>query len=251
MFIATGRSERNAAATAAPPIASAVNIFINTAYEYENNVHKCESTLNVRRFMASWQIAVRSEKKYHENTRRKCAEKAVEKEPDTTRVSAAIAIQMQTRQMSVKVARNLHTNLNHFVEPLSASVSASVSARVSVSASVVCLCVRITRANNISHINSHFNQFACNLRGWHNPRASLPLFLATRRSPFGCPLRQLRCADSHAVQRPRRHCQPATHSPPPFPPWAMQAAAGVARMLFVFVFATAARTFAYLSDASE
>lgn len=175
MFIATGRSERNAAATAAPPIASAVNIFINTAYEYENNVHKCESTLNVRRFMASWQIAVRSEKKYHENTRRKCAEKAVEKEPDTTRVSAAIAIQMQTRQMSVKVARNLHTNLNHFVEPLSASVSASVSARVSVSMSVVCLCVRITRANNISHINSHFNQFACNLRGWHNPRPpSLP-----------------------------------------------------------------------------
>lgn len=200
MFIATGRSERNAAATAAPPIASAVNIFINTAYEYENNVHKCESTLNVRRFMASWQIAVRSEKKYHENTRRKCAEKAVEKEPDTTRVSAAIAIQMQTRQMSVKVARNLHTNLNHFVEPLSASV--------------VCLCVRITRANNISHINSHFNQFACNLRGWHNP-----LSLPTRRSPFGCPLRRLRCADSHAVQRPRRHCQPATHSPPPFPPW--------------------------------
>lgn len=62
MFIATGRSERNAAATAAPPIASAVNIFINTAYEYENNVHKCESTLNVRRFMASWQIAVRSKK---------------------------------------------------------------------------------------------------------------------------------------------------------------------------------------------
>jgi len=28
--------------------------------------------------------------------------------------------------------------------------------------------VRITRANNISHINSHFNQFACNLRGWNN-----------------------------------------------------------------------------------
>lgn len=196
--------------------------------------------------MASWQIAVRSEKKYHENTRRKCAEKAVEKEPDTTRVCAAIAIQMQTRQMSVKVARNLHTNLNHFVEPLSASVSARVSA--SVSASVVCLCVRITRANNISHINSHFNQFACNLRGWHNPRSSPPLFLATR-SPFGCPLRRLRCADSHAVQRPRRHCQPAAHPLFPFAPW--QAAAGVARMLFVFVFATAARTFAYLSDASE
>lgn len=100
----------SATAAAAPP--TAVNIFINTAYEYENNVHKCESTLNVRRFMASWQIAVRSEKILHKNTRRKCAEKAVEKEP-------AIAIQMQTRQMSVKVARNLHTNLNHFVEPLS------------------------------------------------------------------------------------------------------------------------------------
>lgn len=136
--------------------------------------------------MASWQIAVRSEKKYHENTRRKRAEKAVEKEPDTTRVSTAIAIQMQTRQMSVKVARNLHTNLNHFVEPLSASVSARVSARVSVSMSVVCLCVRITRANNISHINSHFNQFACNLRGWHNPRSPSPLPLVVRPSTGPC-----------------------------------------------------------------
>jgi len=28
--------------------------------------------------------------------------------------------------------------------------------------------VRKTRANNISHINSHFNQFACNLRGCNN-----------------------------------------------------------------------------------
>lgn len=200
--------------------------------------------------MASWQIAVRSEKKYHENTRRKCAEKAVEKEPDTTRVSAAIAIQMQTRQMSVKVARNLHTNLNHFVEPLSASVSASVSARVSVSMSVVCLCVRITRANNISHINSHFNQFACNLRGWHNPRSSPSL---PCHSSFAL---RLPLATTALRRQPRSATPPSPLSacnslPTPFSPLAMQAAAGVARMLFVFVFATAARTFAYLSDASE
>lgn len=30
--------------------------------------------------------------------------------------STSIAIQMRTRQMSVKVGNNLHTNLNHFVE---------------------------------------------------------------------------------------------------------------------------------------
>lgn len=185
-----------------------------------------------------------AKKKYHENTRRKCAEKAVEKEPDTTRVSAAIAIQMQTRQTSVKVARNLHTNLNHFVEPLSASVSARVSA--SVSASVVCLCVRITRANNISHINSHFNQFACNLRGWHNP-----LSLATR-SPFGCPLRRLRCADSHAVQRPRRHCQPAAHSLPPFPLCSLASGRGGCPNAFCFRFCNCNADFCiFKRDASE
>lgn len=194
--------------------------------------------------MASWQIAVRSEKKYHENTRRKCAEKAVEKEPDTTRVSAAIAIQMQTRQMSVKVARNLHTNLNHFVEPLSASVSASVSARVSasVSASVVCLCVRITRANNISHINSHFNQFACNLRGWHNPRSSPSLAC---HSSFAL---RLPLATTALRRQPRSATPPSPLSacnslPTPFSPLALASGRGGCPNAFCFRFCNCSADF--------